>query len=288
MSLEDEITLTLRSFQKFNDFLAATGAMISNLLLIFVIFMTYVNKIKGKNILMTSMYSYDILSNLQEFYDHSKRKDNFKPDANKDKENKVNIGGDNNEIKNNDKPVRESKEKDQNIVMINIKDQEKDKKKDSKLESFLSKDESDSLSQSLNKSNSETKMELILKELKQNEFEFSLYQYLRSLLKDDHQSQFYNEAIDSFDRSIEVNEYIYLKQEFQLLKILLFDKHQIQVFDNISQFLNFSNLIKGKKKIKEKNIKDSLDKVFQRNNENDKKLIKLIEEMHRKLNKYIH
>jgi len=141
--------------------------------------MTYVNKIKGKNILMTSMYSYDILNNLQEFYSHSKRKE----DANKDEEIKGKIEVGNNEIKNNDKPFRESKEKDQSIVMINIKDQVKEKKKDSKLESFLSKDESDSLSQSLNRSNSETKMDLILKELKENEFDFSLYQYLRSLLK---------------------------------------------------------------------------------------------------------
>jgi len=133
MSLQDEITLTLRSFQKFSDFLAATGAIISNLLLIFVICMTYVNKIKGKNILMTSMYSYDILNNLQEFYSHSKRKE----DANKDEEIKGKIEVGNNEIKNNDKPFRESKEKDQSIVMINIKDQVKEKKKDSKLESFF-------------------------------------------------------------------------------------------------------------------------------------------------------
>jgi len=300
MKLDDEINLVLRSFQKFNDFLAATGAMISNLLLIFVIIMTYVNKIKGKNILMTSMYSYDILNNLTEFYGLSKGRDsNHKLDSIK-AEGNMNINMNtfiqsNQNINNPDlkeTPFKDAKEfkesKAQNVVEISIKDLEK-QKRESKIESFLTKEDNESMSQQLiNKSNDYSenqKLEIMLKELKEKDFDFSVYHYLRSLIKDDHQSKFYKTACNDFDHFIEVNEYIYLKQEFSLLKKLMFDKYQIEVFENISKFLNFSNLIKEKKDVKRKNIKDSLDKVYQRNNSKDKKLIRFIEEIHRKLNK---
>ena len=59
--------VTLRSFQKFNAFLANCGAILSNLLLVFVILLSQINHIKGTHVLLDSMFSNGIIQNIKKF-----------------------------------------------------------------------------------------------------------------------------------------------------------------------------------------------------------------------------
>ena len=57
----------LRTYSKFSMFLAGISAILSNSLIVFVIVMNQVNLINGKNLLLESMFSYDIIQNIMKF-----------------------------------------------------------------------------------------------------------------------------------------------------------------------------------------------------------------------------
>ena len=56
-----------RSYDKLSNFLAETGAILTNLLMVFAIVMSKVNQINGKNLLLESMFSYDAIKNIIKF-----------------------------------------------------------------------------------------------------------------------------------------------------------------------------------------------------------------------------
>ena len=57
----------LRNYDNLSNFLAQTGSILSNLLLVFMIVMSKVNQINGKNLLLESMFSYDAIKNILKF-----------------------------------------------------------------------------------------------------------------------------------------------------------------------------------------------------------------------------
>ena len=59
--------IMFRTFSKISNFLAVTGAIISNLLIIVIVIMSKINEIKGKNMLLKSMFSYDRIKNVMKF-----------------------------------------------------------------------------------------------------------------------------------------------------------------------------------------------------------------------------
>ena len=72
MRLGTSCNVSLRLFQKFSDFLASVGAIISNLLLLIVILMSQINKINGRHLLLESMFSYNIIRDIKKFKKEAK------------------------------------------------------------------------------------------------------------------------------------------------------------------------------------------------------------------------
>ena len=86
---------------------------------------------------------------------------------------------------------------------------------------------------------------------------------------------------------MDIESFLFLKHEVTLLKELLFDKNQLLVFDTFSKVINFRNLFKEMKKdnmfFKEqtenefKIVFESLNFILNRENNDDKKIIKFID-----------
>ena len=90
LRLNTSCRVSLRIFQKFSDFLASVGAIISNFLLIIVILMTKINQINGKHLLLKSMFSYNVIKNIKKFKKEAKAQFNKKSNVDEEiKENKM-------------------------------------------------------------------------------------------------------------------------------------------------------------------------------------------------------
>ena len=101
--------ITLRTYDNLSNFLANVSAVLSNILIIFMIIMTKVNEINGKNLLLESMFSFKTIKNMIKFHeDFNKKYKNLKI---KEKgKSKINL------VRNSDSPLKDEKmEENKNV-----------------------------------------------------------------------------------------------------------------------------------------------------------------------------
>ena len=66
-SINSQVTLTLRSYQKFTDVLAAVSSMLSTSLIVIAIFMNHYNSVQGKNNMIQSLYTHEGINKIKNF-----------------------------------------------------------------------------------------------------------------------------------------------------------------------------------------------------------------------------
>ena len=94
----------------------------------------------------------------------------------------------------------------------------------------------------------------------------------------------YNLVNDNLNDNLDIIKYLQLKQEVSLLKELILDDKQLLIFNSFSQVINFKNIfyevIKNKLNFKVydkkdyKNLFDSIKYIFERQSENDIKILR--------------
>ena len=67
LTLNPSVTLTLRSYQKFTDVLAAVSSMLSTSLIVIAIFMNHYNSVQGKNNMIQSLYTHEGINKIKNF-----------------------------------------------------------------------------------------------------------------------------------------------------------------------------------------------------------------------------
>ena len=128
----------------------------------------------------------------------------------------------------------------------------------------------------------------LLKDVSKKDIKFNFCDYLKSLVSSNEEmkNKIYKLAYDNLNDSLDVTNYFQLKQEVLLLKELILDDKQLLIFNSFSKVINFkfifNDIIKNDfdfkvyEKNDYKNLFDSIKFIFERQSENDVKIMKFL------------
>ena len=117
------------------------------------------------------------------------------------------------------------------------------------------------------------------------DIKFNFCDYFKRYFSNKIKDQIYQIADKNLNNSLEVSEYLRLKQEVGLIKQFLLDKKQLFIFNTFSTVINFKKLFKEYTKIFhfENYDEDEYNKIFEtlnfilnRQNDEDKKILRFI------------
>ena len=128
----------------------------------------------------------------------------------------------------------------------------------------------------------------LLKDVSKKDIKFNFCDYLKSLVSSNEEmkNKIYKLVYDNLNDSLDVTNYFQLKQEVLLLKELILDDKQLLIFNSFSKVINFkfifNDIIKNDfdfkvyEKNDYKNLFDSIKFIFERQSENDVKIMKFL------------
>ena len=133
-------------------------------------------------------------------------------------------------------------------------------------------------------------LEEIIDTILEENLKFTIKDYLKSIFYCKNKNRIlYHNAIENLDSIMDVERYFKFNIDMTLVKEVLFDETQRNVFDTVTKLLNIKRFFEKKKEVKisflnykKENFEHCFEGVktmFSRNNNSDNRIIKFIEKI---------